>query len=87
MRGAGRDARTAADHTQDTQAGKWVADVAYTQPEPEPTSSQGIMGVDLGVKVPAMVHIIGKGSRFFFTMPAEHAAEYGSSSGLSLGTA
>ena len=45
--------------------GKWVADVAYTLPEPEPTPAQGIMGVDLGVKVPAVVHVIGKGNRFF----------------------
>lgn len=45
--------------------GKWVADVAYTLPEPEPTAAQGIMGVDLGIKVPAVVHIIGKGHRFF----------------------
>jgi len=44
---------------------KWVADVACTLPEPKPTSDTGIMGVDLGVKVPAVVHIIGKGNRFF----------------------
>ena len=45
--------------------GKWVADVAYTLPEPTPTADQGIMGVDLGVKVPAVVHVITKGTRFF----------------------
>jgi IS605 OrfB family transposase len=45
--------------------GKWVADVAYTLPEPEPTTDQGIMGVDLGVKVPAVVHVINTGTRFF----------------------
>ncbi|HEU4784374.1 MAG TPA: transposase, partial [Ktedonobacterales bacterium] len=45
--------------------GKWVADVTYTLPEPAPTPDQGIMGVDLGVKVPAVVHVIGKGNRFF----------------------
>lgn len=44
--------------------GKWVADIAYTLPAPEPTSETGIMGVDLGVKVPAVVHVIGKGTRF-----------------------
>lgn len=44
--------------------GKWVADVAYTLPEPEPTTDQGVMGIDLGVKVPAVVHVIGKGTRF-----------------------
>lgn len=45
--------------------GKWVADVAYTLPEPEPTTGEAIMGVDLGIKIPAVVHVIGKGSRFF----------------------
>jgi putative transposase len=47
--------------------GKWIADVAYTLPESEPTPDEGIMimGVDLGIKVPAVAHIIGKGHRFF----------------------
>ena len=45
--------------------GKWMADLAYTLPELELTPAQGIMGVDLGVKVPAVVHVIGKGNRFF----------------------
>jgi putative transposase len=45
--------------------GKWVADIAYTLPEPEPTRDTGILGVDLGVKVPAVVHVINKGTRFF----------------------
>jgi putative transposase len=45
--------------------GKWVADVVYTLPEPEPAPGVRIMGVDLGVKVPAVVHVIGKGHRFF----------------------
>lgn len=47
--------------------GKWMADIAYTLPEPElvPDQGQGIMGVDLGVKVPAVVHVIDKGNRFF----------------------
>jgi putative transposase len=53
--------------------GKWVADVAYTLPEPEPTSGQGIMGVDLGVKVPAVVHIINTGTRFFGNGRAQRA--------------
>jgi IS605 OrfB family transposase len=44
--------------------GKWVATVAYTLLEPEPTSDQGIMGVDLGMKVPAVVHVINMGTRF-----------------------
>src|SRR5262249_54643447 len=41
--------------------GKWVADVAYTLPASEPITDQDIMGVDLGVKVPAVVHVMGKG--------------------------
>ena len=45
--------------------GKWIAEVAYTLPEPEPTPGEAIMGVDLGIKVPAVIHIIGKGHRFF----------------------
>jgi IS605 OrfB family transposase len=45
--------------------GKWVAEVAYTLPEPEPAPGERIMGVDLGIKVPAVVHIIGTGQRFF----------------------
>ena len=45
--------------------GKWVAEVAYTLPEPEPSPAQGIMGVDLGVQVPAVVHVLGKGTCFF----------------------
>jgi IS605 OrfB family transposase len=44
--------------------GKWMAEIASTLPEPEPTSGERIMGVDLGIKVPAVVHIIGKGHRF-----------------------
>src|SRR5262249_40680123 len=45
--------------------GKWVADGAYTLPEPAPTPAQGLMGVDRGVRVPAVVHVIGRGTRFF----------------------
>ena len=44
--------------------GTWMADLAYRLPEPEPTPAQGIMGVDLGVKVPAVVPVIGQGNRF-----------------------
>ena len=43
---------------------KWGAEVAYTLPAPEPPMGEAIMGVDLGVKVPAVVHIIGTGHRF-----------------------
>ena len=45
--------------------GKWIADIAFTLPEPAPTTGEAIMGVDLGIKIPAAVHILGKGSRFF----------------------
>jgi IS605 OrfB family transposase len=45
--------------------GKWVAAIAYTLPEPERTTGEAVMGVDLGIKVPAVVHIIGKGQSFF----------------------
>jgi putative transposase len=45
--------------------GKWIAEAALSLPEPEPSTGEAIMGVDLGIKVPAVVHIIGKGSRFF----------------------
>jgi putative transposase len=45
--------------------GKWIADIARTFSAPEPTTGEAIMGVDLGIKLPAVVHVIGKGSRFF----------------------
>jgi putative transposase len=44
--------------------GKWVAEIVLALPEPEPAPGERIMGVDLGIKVPAVVHIIGKGNRF-----------------------
>jgi putative transposase len=44
--------------------GKWMADIALTLPTPEPTAEQGVMGVDLGVKVPAVVHVLGKGTHY-----------------------
>ena len=56
--------------------GKWIAEIAYTLPEPEPTPAQGVMGVDLGVKVPAVVHVIGHlgtGNRFFGKGRAQRA--------------
>jgi transposase len=55
------------------KGGKWIADVAYTLPEPEPATGQAIMGVDLGVKVPAVVHVINKGTRFFGNGRAQRA--------------
>jgi len=45
--------------------GKWIAAIAYTLPEPAPTTGEAVMGVDLGIKVPAVVHMLGKGHRFF----------------------
>jgi putative transposase len=45
--------------------GRWIADVALTLPEPEPTTGEAMMGVDLGIKIPAVVHVIGKGTRYF----------------------
>jgi IS605 OrfB family transposase len=45
--------------------GKWVAESALGVPEPDPTTGEAIMGIDLGIKVPAVVHIIGTGQRFF----------------------
>lgn len=45
--------------------GKWIADVTMTTPMPAPSQEQGIMGIDLGIKVPAVVSVAGKGARFF----------------------
>jgi putative transposase len=45
--------------------GKWIADVTMTKPKPAPSQEEGVMGIDLGMKVPAVVHIQGKGTRFF----------------------
>jgi putative transposase len=44
--------------------GKWIAEIAFTLPEPEPTPEQGVMGVDLGVKIPAVIHVAGRGTRY-----------------------
>lgn len=45
--------------------GKWIADIALTQEDAYPPDGQAVMGIDLGLKVPAVVHIRGKGIRFF----------------------
>jgi putative transposase len=45
--------------------GKWIADVALTQPDAPHSGGQAVMGVDLGIKVPAVVYVSGKGTRFF----------------------
>jgi putative transposase len=45
--------------------GKWIADITLTVEDAHPTDGQAIMGVDLGLKVPAVTYIGGKGARFF----------------------
>jgi IS605 OrfB family transposase len=45
--------------------GKWIADIALTVEDAPPTDGQAVMGIDLGVKVPAVAHVRGKGTRFF----------------------
>ncbi|HLX41548.1 MAG TPA: transposase [Ktedonobacteraceae bacterium] len=45
--------------------GKWIADITMTLEKPKPVEQDGIMGIDLGIKVPAVVYISGKGARFF----------------------
>jgi putative transposase len=36
-----------------------------TQEKPQPSQEDGVMGIDLGMKVPAVTSIAGKGTRFF----------------------
>jgi putative transposase len=43
---------------------RWMAEIARTLPEPEPATGEAVIGVDLGIKIPAVVHIIGKGTRY-----------------------
>jgi transposase len=45
--------------------GKWIADIALTMEDAPPTEGQAVMGVDLGIKIPAVAHVRGKGTRFF----------------------
>ncbi len=45
--------------------GKWIADIALTVEDAPPTDGQAVVGIDLGVKVPAVAHVRGKGTRFF----------------------
>ena len=45
--------------------GKWIADITLTLPRPEPSQDQGIMGVDLGIKVPAVSYVQGKTLRCY----------------------
>jgi putative transposase len=45
--------------------GKWIADITMTIAKPQPVEQDGVMGIDLGIKVPAVVYVGGRGSRFF----------------------
>ncbi len=45
--------------------GKWIADIALTGEDAPSTDGQAVMGIDLGIKVPAVAHIRGNGTRFF----------------------
>jgi putative transposase len=45
--------------------GKWIADIALTVEDAPSTGGQAVMGIDLGIKVPAVAHVSGKGTRFF----------------------
>ncbi len=45
--------------------GKWIADITSTVEDAPPTDGQAVMGIDLGIKVPAVAHVSGRGTRFF----------------------
>lgn len=45
--------------------GKWIADIALTVEDAPLSDGQAVMGIDLGIKVPAVVYVGGKGTRFF----------------------
>jgi putative transposase len=45
--------------------GKWVADVTMTLKNPKPVESERVMGIDLGIKVPAVTYMRGVGLRFY----------------------
>jgi putative transposase len=45
--------------------GKWIADVTMTLPQPEPSQDQGVMGVDLGIKVPAVSYVQNTDLHFY----------------------
>jgi putative transposase len=45
--------------------GKWIADITVTLPKPNPVETERVMGVDLGIKVPAVIYVSGAGTRFF----------------------
>jgi putative transposase len=45
--------------------GKWIADISLTVEDANISDGQAVMGIDLGIKVPAVAYISGKGTRFF----------------------
>ncbi len=45
--------------------GKWIADITMTIPKPKSVEQDSVMGIDLGIKVPAVAYVSGKGARFF----------------------
>jgi IS605 OrfB family transposase len=45
--------------------GKWIAEIALTLPGMSPVPSEKAMGVDLGIKVPAVSYTPGYGGKFF----------------------
>ena len=45
--------------------GKWIADISVTVEDANISDGSAVMGIDLGIKVPAVAHISGKGTRFF----------------------
>jgi putative transposase len=45
--------------------GKWIADISLTIEDVPETGGRAVMGVDLGIKVPAVSYVRGSGLRFF----------------------
>ena len=45
--------------------GKWIADISLNVADAHSSDGQAVMGIDLGIKVPAVVYVGGKGTRFF----------------------
>ena len=41
--------------------GKWIADITMTIPKPKPVEQDGVMGIDLGIKVPAVTYVSREG--------------------------
>ncbi len=45
--------------------GKWIADITMTLKQPKSREQGHVMGIDLGIKIPAVAYIQDKGVRFF----------------------